>query len=223
MKAKIVVQLKNIHKNYGTLAVLKGISLQIKQGETVAITGKSGEGKSTLLQIIGTLENPSSGRIEICGKLPLSASLHEIRNTHIGFIFQTYNLLDEYTVLDNLLMPQKIARKNTAKNSPAFERAVNLLDEIQLSSKANQLAKVLSGGEKQRVAIARALSLDPDLILADEPTGNLDSENSKIVQSLLIRCAKEHHKTLIIATHDQELAQECDRILLLKDGLVQSS
>lgn len=221
MSEEWIVQLKNVHKIYDDLNVLKGITLEIRRGETMAITGKSGEGKSTLLQIIGTLESPSSGRLEICGKLPLVSNMHQIRCSHIGFIFQTYNLLDEYTVLDNLLMPHRIARKKVEKGSPAFERACNLLDEIQLSSKATVLAKFLSGGEKQRVAIARALSLDPDLILADEPTGNLDGENSKIVQSLLLRSAKEHHKTLIIATHDPELAKECDRTFILKSGMLQ--
>ncbi|HSX04083.1 MAG TPA: ABC transporter ATP-binding protein [Rhabdochlamydiaceae bacterium] len=214
-----ILKLDNIHKKYADVSVLKGISLEIKQGEIVAITGKSGEGKSTLLHIIGTLEKPCQGTLEICSKIPMDSSLHQLRNEHIGFIFQTYNLLDEYSVLENLLMPQRIARKNCSKESPSYKRAILLLEEVQLSSKIDTLTKFLSGGEKQRIAIARALCNDPDLILADEPTGNLDGENSERVQRLLIESAKKRNKTLIIATHDQELAKQCDRTLLLKDGL----
>jgi len=158
--------------------------------------------------------------MEVCGKNPEKSTVHSLRNEQFGFIFQTYNLLEEYTVLENLLMPQKIARKDCSKNSLSYTRALELLEEVQLSSKINTLAKLLSGGEKQRVAIARALSNDPPLILADEPTGNLDGENSKRVQELLIQTAKRRNKTVIIATHDQELAKECDRILLLKDGQI---
>lgn len=215
----LLVKLENIHKRYSNVQVLKGISMDVKRGETLAITGKSGEGKSTLLQIIGTLEKPCEGHLEICGIVPAEGSLHELRNQRIGFIFQTYNLLDEYTVLENLLMPQKIARKDVGRNSPARLRALALLKDVQLASKANILTKYLSGGEKQRVAIARALSNNPDIILADEPTGNLDGENSIVIQQLLIHCAKEHQKTLIIATHDLTFASLCDRILSLKDGL----
>lgn len=215
----ILLKLKNIHKRYSGVEVLRGISMVVERGETLAITGKSGEGKSTLLQIIGTLEKPCEGHLEICGIIPTDGSLHKLRNQHMGFIFQTYNLLDEYTVLENLLMPQKIARKDVSRNSPARLRALALLDEVQLTSKADILTKFLSGGEKQRVAIARALCNNPDIILADEPTGNLDGENSTVIQKLLIRCAKEHQKTLIIATHDLEFASLCDRILSLKDGL----
>lgn len=215
----ILLKLENIHKSYADVKVLRGISMHVKRGETLAITGKSGEGKSTLLQIIGTLEKPCHGHLEICGITPEESSLHELRNQHIGFIFQTYNLLDEYTVLENLLMPQKIARKDVGQNSPARQRALALLDDVQLTSKAGTLTKFLSGGEKQRASIARALSNNPDIILADEPTGNLDGENSVAVQHLLIRCAKEHQKTLIVATHDLDFANLCDRILSLKDGL----
>ncbi len=215
-----ILKLYNIHKTFASMAVLKGISFEVKEGETVAITGKSGEGKSTLLQIIGTLEKPSSGLLEICGEQPLDSSLHKLRNKHIGFIFQTYNLLEEYTVLENLLMPQKIARKECSKESASYKKALELLDEVQLFSKQNILAKFLSGGEKQRVAIARALCNDPALILADEPTGNLDGENSQKVQQLLIQTTKKRGKTLILATHDEQLAKSCDRILFLKGGLL---
>ncbi len=216
-----ILKLHNIHKSFGTLAVLKGISLEVREGETIAITGKSGEGKSTLLHIIGTLEKPSAGTIEICGQMPLEATVHALRNQQIGFIFQTYNLLEEYTVLENLLMPQRIARKQCHKNSDSHKRALKLLEEVQLASKENELTKFLSGGEKQRVAIARALCNDPALILADEPTGNLDGENSQKVQELLIQTAKRRGKTLLIATHDPELASHCARTLHLKDGLLQ--
>jgi lipoprotein-releasing system ATP-binding protein len=216
----MILRLHDIHKKFGDVAVLKGVSFEVSAGEIVAITGKSGEGKSTLLHIIGTLEKLDKGTLEICGKFPEDSLLHTLRNENIGFIFQTYNLLEEYTVLENLLMPQKIARKNCGKNSINYQRAQELLEEVQLSSKGNTLAKFLSGGEKQRVAIARALSNDPSLILADEPTGNLDNENSKRVQELLIQTAKKRNKTVLIATHDQELAKECDRTLLLKDGRI---
>lgn len=216
----MILKLDNIYKKYGDLSVLKGVSFEVSSGEIIAITGKSGEGKSTLLHIIGTLEEPTSGTLEICGKRPEDSLLHHLRNENIGFIFQTYNLLEEYTVLENLLIPLRIARKNCAKNSVNYQRVEELLSEVQLSSKIDTLAKFLSGGEKQRVAIARALSNDPSLILADEPTGNLDGENSKRIQELLIQTAKRRNKTVLIATHDQELSKECDRTLLLKDGLI---
>src|SRR5262245_5765457 len=145
----MILKVDNIHKKYGDVAVLKGVSFEISSGEILAITGKSGEGKSTLLHIIGTLEKPTSGTIEICGNSPKESQIYTLRNEHIGFIFQTYNLLEEYTVLENLLMPQKIARKNCSKNSVNYQRAIDLLEEVQLSSKIHTLAKFLSGGEKQ--------------------------------------------------------------------------
>ncbi len=198
--------------------VLRGIDLEIYPGESLAIVGKSGEGKSTLLHILGTLEKPSGGTLEICGQNTAETSLANLRNRHIGFIFQSYNLLDDDSVLDNVLMPAKIARKPTHKNSPAYLRALNLLDIVGLKDRAHFFAKLLSGGEKQRAAIARALCNDPDLILADEPSGNLDHTHSQEVHSLLIGLAKDLNKSLIVVTHDKEFSSLCGKTLLLKDG-----
>ena len=201
--------------------VLKGASLEVLQGTSVAIMGKSGEGKSTLLHILGSLEKPTSGEITICGLKTHETSLPLLRNTHIGFVFQSYNLLDDYTLLDNVLLPAKIARLPTKKGSPAYKRALELLEQVGLGHRAHFLAKLLSGGEKQRAAIARALCNDPELILADEPSGNLDSIHSQAIHQLLISLCKEHHKTLIVVTHDQALSSLCDKIYLLKDGILE--
>lgn len=224
MKPQVLKAL-NIHKSFfdetHSLKVLQGISLTAEKGEAVAIMGKSGEGKSTLLHILGTLEKPTSGTVEICGK-DKTFPAHLLRSMHIGFIFQAYNLLEELTVLENVLMPKKIAREPSHRGSLAYQRASDLLEQVGLFEKREVLAKKLSGGEKQRTAIARALCNDPDLILADEPTGNLDHGNSAHIQKLLIECTKVQGKTLIVATHDQEFASLCDRRLLLKDGLLYS-
>jgi len=212
----MILQVKKVYKRFEKptpVEVLKGISLEVHAGETIAITGKSGEGKSTLLHILGTLEKPSKGEVVICGK-PL-LNLPEIRNQHIGFIFQTFNLLEDYTVLENVLMPAKIGRRplNT-------EKALQLLEEVGLLHRADFPAKLLSGGEKQRAAIARALCNDPDLILADEPSGNLDHAHSVAIHELLIGSAKKRNKALVIVTHDKELASLCDRTYLLMDGVL---
>jgi lipoprotein-releasing system ATP-binding protein len=204
------------------LEVLKNIDLDLARGESIAIVGKSGEGKSTLLHILGTLEKPCSGSIEICGKDAASSPLSELRNRHIGFIFQSYNLLDDYTTLDNVLMPAKIARLKTNKGSASYNRALMLLEAVGLKDRATFLTKLLSGGEKQRAAIARALCNDPEIILADEPSGNLDHTHSQEVHSLLIRLCKEFNKSLIVVTHDKELSSLCSRTLLLKDGNLSS-
>lgn len=220
----MILRAKDIHKTFEEptkVEVLSGISLEVESGQTIAITGKSGEGKSTLLHILGTLEKPTRGELEICGKDVASHPLHQIRNEHIGFIFQTFNLLDDYTVIENVLMPAKIARKPTGEDSAAFKRALGLLDEVGLSSRAFFPAKVLSGGEKQRAAIARALCNDPELILADEPSGNLDHSHSVGIHELLIGSAKKWEKSLVIVTHDKELASLCNRTYLLMDGKLQ--
>lgn len=200
--------------------ILKGIDLDVHQGESIAIVGKSGEGKSTLLHILGTLEKPCSGLLEICGNNVANTSFAKLRNQHIGFIFQSFNLLEDYTTLENVLMPAKIARRPTHQGSPAHLRALMLLEAVGLSERAHFLTKLLSGGEKQRAAIARALCNDPDLILADEPSGNLDYFHSQEVHSLLFRLCKEFHKSLIVVTHDKEFSALCDRTLLLKDGIL---
>ncbi|MBS0604089.1 MAG: ABC transporter ATP-binding protein [Verrucomicrobia bacterium] len=200
------------------VVVLKEIDFEISRGESIAIVGKSGEGKSTLLHILGTLEKPCSGTLEICGQDIRTASLPQLRNRHIGFIFQSYNLLEDYTVLDNVLMPAKIARAEIRPGSPVHQRALLLLETVGLKERTLFPAKLLSGGEKQRAAIARALCNDPDLILADEPSGNLDNSHSQEVHALLLRLAKDFNKALIVVTHDKELSSLCDKTLLLKDG-----
>ncbi|MEI8300060.1 MAG: ABC transporter ATP-binding protein [Chlamydiota bacterium] len=220
----MILKAQNLYKSYpkpNEVTLLKNISLEVAQGITVAISGPSGVGKSTLLNIFGTLELASKGSLEIAGQKIDHANLASIRNHHIGFIFQSYHLLEEYTALDNVLMPARIAKKNTSKNSPAFQRALMLLEKVGMAHRTHFLTKLLSGGEKQRIAIARALCNDPSLILADEPTGNLDEANAQSIHTLLINCAKEFHKSLIIVTHNQELSTLCDERFVLKNGTLQ--
>lgn len=209
-------KLTKTFQNPTPTAILKGVNLTVHAGETVAIMGPSGVGKSTLLHILGTLDKPTSGHLEISGKNALGDIAPTLRNKHLGFVFQNYNLLDEYSVLDNVLMPTKIARISGKE-----ETAKKLLEEVGLSSHMHHLAKQLSGGEKQRAAIARALCNDPDLILADEPTGNLDDKNSEHIHELLISSAKTLGKGLIVVTHDHMLAKQCDVIYNLHDGLLE--
>lgn len=198
--------------------ILRGVNLRIFREQTVAITGRSGEGKSTLLHILGTLDSPSSGRLKIAGQDVSSVSLPMIRNKHLGFVFQSFHLLEEDSVIDNVLMPLKIARVPTHKKSAGYEKALHLLERVGLSHRAFHLAKLLSGGEKQRVTLARALCNDPDLILADEPSGNLDAENAALIHALLIDFAKKEKKALVIVTHDRELAKLCDVQYQLREG-----
>ncbi|MBS0606327.1 MAG: ABC transporter ATP-binding protein [Parachlamydiales bacterium] len=217
----MIIIAKKLSKSFSSpseVHVLKEVDLEIEKGKAVAIMGKSGEGKSTLLHILGTLEKPTSGELLLCGQSIDSVPLAPLRNHHIGFIFQSFNLLEDYTVLENILMPAKIARLPTHLHSPSYKRAQMLLEKIGLSSRANFLAKLLSGGEKQRVAIARALLNNPELILADEPSGNLDHMHSQAVHQLLLQLTKEEGKTLVVVTHDPELASLCDHTYLLKDG-----
>lgn len=221
MMQDTVLKAKQITKRFLTpvsIEILKGIDLEIRRGESVAIVGKSGEGKSTLLHVLGTLEKPSSGTLEICGQNIAESPLFLLRNRHIGFVFQSYHLLDDHTVLDNVLMPAKIARQSIHRGSKAYRRALNLLEIVGLDSRTGFLTKLLSGGEKQRVAIARALCNDPDLILADEPSGNLDHAHSQEVHALLTNLARDFNKSLIVVTHDKELSSLCSKTLLLKDG-----
>ncbi len=219
----MILRALQIRKRFSSPApfdVLRGVNLEVDRGESVAIVGKSGEGKSTLLHVLGTLESPSSGSLEICGRDTADASLPQLRNEHIGFIFQSYHLLDDYTTLENVLMPAKMARKATHTSTPAYKRALELLEVVGMQGRAHFPTKLLSGGEKQRVAIARALCNDPSLILADEPSGNLDQSHSQKVHSLLIGLSKDFNKTLIVVTHDTELSSLCDRTLQLKDGIL---
>ena len=221
MKPQTLLSAKKISKIYKhphPLTLLNHISLELHENESLAIVGPSGVGKSTLLHILGTLEKPSSGTLEIMGK-PISFSkAHLIRNRHIGFVFQNFNLLEEYRVLENVLLPAKVAGYPIGKNSPAFEEAEKLLDQVGLASHKHHFAKLLSGGEKQRVCIARAFCNNPDLILADEPSGNLDQANSETIHSLLINFSRNLNKGLIVVTHNMELAKLCDQKYQLLDG-----
>jgi len=220
----LILKAKNLRKTYSgptPVEVLSGISLDVPQGSAIAIMGKSGEGKSTLLHILGTLEKPCSGSLEICGINVGEDSLSSIRNKHVGFIFQSFHLLEDYSTIDNVLMPAKIARQDTRPGMSAYTRALKLLSAVGLSSRAQFQAKLLSGGEKQRVAIARALCNDPELILADEPSGNLDHGNSLAIYEILFDLVKKMSKTLIVVTHDLELAKRCDQILVLQDGFLE--
>jgi lipoprotein-releasing system ATP-binding protein len=223
MNKEIILRAHHIKKHFSyptPVEVLRDICFEVEKGSAVAIMGKSGEGKSTLLHILGTLEKPISGEVEICGQKTHLSSPDALRNKHIGFIFQSYNLLEEYTVLDNVLMPARIARKPIDRDSAARARAWSLLEELGLKERAHFFAKQLSGGEKQRAAIARALCNDPTLILADEPSGNLDHAQSHAIHALLMRLTKQYETTLVIVTHDRELAALCDRVLILKDGVL---
>ncbi|MBS3903174.1 MAG: ABC transporter ATP-binding protein [Anaplasmataceae bacterium] len=211
-------KLKKTFLNPMAVEVLKEVSLDLYPGQFVAIRGRSGEGKSTLLHILGTLEKPDDGTLFISGIDTKHTNTSILRNEKIGFVFQTFNLLEDYTVLENVLMPARIARKSTSSTSATYDRAIELLTLVGLQERLFFPAKILSGGEKQRVAIARALINDPELLLADEPSGNLDHTNSQIIQNLLIDCARKQGKTLVIVTHDEELSQLADHSFILKEG-----
>ncbi len=216
-----ILRATNITKTFKTptlVSVLKNISLEVNAGETIAITGKSGEGKTTLLHILGTLEPPTEGQLEICGIPAVPSVYSQLRNQKIGFIFQAYNLLEDYTVLENVMMPARIGKKDLTR---ARERALELLEEVGLSHRADFPAKLLSGGEKQRTAIARAFLNDPDLILADEPSGNLDHAHSRVIYDLLLGTAQKRGKALIVVTHDGELANLCQKIYAIADGSIE--
>ncbi len=216
-----ILKAKNLKKSFYTpveVPILKGVDLSIAKGETVAIMGRSGEGKTTLLHILGTLEKPCSGSIEIDGIDVSHFNKATIRNRHIGFVFQSFHLLEDYTALENVLMPARIGRENILRSSPAYQRALQLLCDVGLEKRMHFRSKQLSGGEKQRVAIARALCNDPSLILADEPSGNLDSQTSNVIHDLLFKAARETNKAIIVVTHDPKLASRCDRVLTLQNG-----
>lgn len=202
--------------------VLKGISLDIYPAESVAIMGASGEGKTTLLHILGTLEAATSGELLIAGKSVSNYPPPALRNKHIGFVFQGFNLLDDYTVLQNVLMPALIAGEEVHQKSPAYIRALTLLEKVGLSHRVYFASKLLSGGEKQRAALARALCNDPEIILADEPSGNLDHETSNRIHDMLTHLVKDLNKSLIVVTHDKALANLCDRTLILCDGYLKN-
>jgi lipoprotein-releasing system ATP-binding protein len=216
-----MIKLKKIKKKFGhpvELELFSDISFEVKKGEIIAIMGSSGSGKSTLLNIIGSLEKPTSGTIFLDDQDINTIPISTYRQKNVGFIFQSFHLLEDYTPLENLLLPCWIAREKVKKGSPAFERAVELLSKVDLLERKDFPVNLLSGGEKQRIGIARALMNNPSFILADEPTGNLDSKNGKIVSQLLLKCCREYNKSVILVTHDPILAGLCDRRLILQDG-----
>ena len=215
-----MIEVKNIHKSFGDLEVLKGVNLTVQKGEIVAIVGKSGAGKTTLLQIIGTLDQPTQGEVLINGERLMTKGEKELaafRNKHIGFIFQFHQLLPEFTALENVCIPAMIARE---KESDYKARAVQLLTELGLKDRMNHKPNELSGGEKQRVSAARALMMKPDIILADEPTGSLDTQNKKELSDLLLKLRKQYGQTILLVTHDKELASIADRVIEIVDGRI---
>lgn len=217
-----MIEVKDIHKSFGNLHVLQGVSLTINSGEIVSIIGKSGAGKTTLLQIIGTLDRPDSGSVTIGGIDVLrlgEKDLAAFRNTHIGFIFQFHQLLPEFTALENVMLPALIHRDNSRD---ARMRAEQLLTDLGLAGRLSHKPNELSGGERQRVAAARAMMMNPDVILADEPSGSLDETNKRELHALLQHMRTKFGQTIVIVTHDKELAAISDRIIELKDGKVLS-
>ena len=215
-----MITLRNIHKSFGTLEVLKGIDLDIQAHEVVSIVGPSGAGKTTLLQIMGTLYKPDAGTVEIAGENVLRLSgnkLARFRCEHIGFVFQFHQLLPEFSALENVMIPGMIARRNQAENK---RRAMELLDFLGLADRAGHKPAQLSGGEKQRTAVARALMNQPDISLADEPSGSLDSHNKEELHKLFFKLRDEMGQTFAIVTHDETLASLTDRTIHLIDGLV---
>ena len=215
-----MIRVEDIHKSFGSLEVLKGVNLEIQKGEIVSIIGKSGAGKTTLLQIIGTLDRPDSGSVVIDGVDVFALKekeLADFRNRHIGFIFQFHQLLPEFNALENVMMPAMIARMSEKE---AGQRAVQLLTELGMAERLTHKPNELSGGEKQRVAAARAMMMSPDVILADEPSGSLDESNKKELHKLLLQMREQYGHTIIIVTHDKELAEISDRVIEMRDGVV---
>ncbi|HJZ40293.1 MAG TPA: ABC transporter ATP-binding protein [Bacteroidales bacterium] len=215
-----IIEATNICKSFGSLQVLKGISVSIKKGEIVAIVGASGAGKTTFLQIAGTLLRPNEGLISINGTEVNSLREKELarfRNRHIGFVFQFHHLLPEFTAIENVCIPAFIAR---VPRQEAMKRATEVLDFLGIGHRLQHKPGELSGGEQQRVAVARALINNPDVILADEPSGNLDSHNKKELHELFFTLRRQYNQTFVIVTHDNELAGMSDRTIIMHDGLL---
>jgi lipoprotein-releasing system ATP-binding protein len=216
---KIMLIIKNIHKNYGSLPVLKGIDLHIQKGEIVSIVGASGAGKSTLLHIAGTLDRPDTGQVFIANQEVTNLKnndLAKFRNEKLGFIFQFHNLLGEFTALENVCMPAFIG----GKEKGVKEKAEELLVLLGLQDRINNLPSQMSGGEQQRTAVARALINSPSIVFADEPSGNLDSKNAQELHQLFFDLRDKFNQTFVIVTHNEELANMADRKLVMQDGLI---
>jgi len=210
----------NIHKNFGKVEVLKGVNIQIKKGEVISIVGPSGSGKSTLLHILGTLDKADSGDVNINSTVISTLNekkLAAFRNTHIGFVFQFHHLLPEFTALENVCIPGWLAGR---KKAEVKEKAEGLLKMLGLSHRMENKPNEMSGGEQQRVAVARALINNPDIVFADEPTGNLDSANAKELHELFFDLRNKFSQTFLIVTHNEELAKLSDRVLYMKDGKI---
>ena len=213
-----MIQARNIVKRFGELEVLRGVDLTVKAGEIVSIVGASGAGKTTLLQILGTLDLPDSGDVKIGGKSTSGLSRRELsafRNENLGFVFQFHRLLPEFNALENVLMPAWIAGKSTDESRM---RARQLLEELGMGHRMEHNPSELSGGEQQRVAVARALMNAPSVLLADEPSGNLDSENAALLHDLFFDLRDRLSQTIVLVTHNEQLAQRADRMLRMADG-----